>query len=261
MTMPVLFIAHGSPMLAVDDDAYASFLTALGASLAPRRILVFSAHWVRRGQGVTGVMRHRLIYDFSGFPEALYRVTYPAPGDASLLDELRERYGDTLHVHPDRGLDHGVWVLLRRMFPAADIPVAELSVDASLTPEQQFQQGRLIGDLARDGTLIIGSGGSVHNLMDVDWRHPDARSPWAVAFDDWLHKTLLANDLPELFRYRDVAPEADRAVPRDGTEHFAPLFYALGAADSAGLTAAEREMQEYQMGSLSLAVWAFREPT
>jgi 4,5-DOPA dioxygenase extradiol len=258
MPVSVLFAAHGSPLLAIEDSPYARFLDELGQSRRPRAIALLSAHWTRRGPAVTSALEHRLLYDFAGFPPALYNVRYPARGDRELLEALGDCLGGDLHQDPTRGLDHGAWVLLRRLFPAADVPVAELSVDPWASPAEQLALGRRLAPLARDGVQILASGGTVHNLGAVDWRRPDARAPWAEEFDAWLADRLRAWDLEAVAAYRERAPGADLAVPQAGTEHFAPLLYALGAADATGQREAVRHIQTYEMGSLSLAVWEFR---
>jgi 4,5-DOPA dioxygenase extradiol len=256
--LPALFLAHGSPMLAVEDDAYAQYLKRLGEGLTPEAIVVFSAHWTARGQWVNGAERPPLLYDFSGFPDALYGLDYPAPGDPALARRIVERLevaGVEVRTEAERGWDHGVWVLLRLMFPAANIPVVEMSVDPRLSPAQQYATGAALAPLRADGVLMIGSGGTVHNLSAVSWDPTTPPVSWAVGFDAWLETVLRTWDTAQLFRYRELAPHAALAVPPWGPEHFVPLFYAMGAADDD--PKAERLFQAYQMGSLSLAAWRF----
>jgi 4,5-DOPA dioxygenase extradiol len=257
--MPSLFIAHGSPMLAVEEGPYPDFLGRLGQSLNPRAVVLFSAHWTHLGQLAGEDAGHHLIYDFGGFPEELYRIQYPAPGDPALAQDVRSRIeaaGVPVRLVSGRGLDHGAWVVLRLLFPAADVPVVPMSVDPRLDPAQQYHIGAALRDLRRQDVLLIGSGGTVHNLGQVFWNQP-AGDPvsWAHDFDEWLLRTVPRWDLEQLAHYREVAPGADMAVPRGGHEHFIPFFYAMGAADEA--RTARRLFQDYQMGSLSLAVWEF----
>nr|MBO2470065.1 dioxygenase [Bacillota bacterium] len=256
MTLPTLFVAHGAPTLAVEDSAYARFLRQLGDALErPRALVVFTAHWVHPTQQVSVAAQHRLLYDFYGFPEELYRLTYPAQGDPELAREIAERLaqaGIACSLDAERGLDHGVWVPLRLLYPEADVPVVALSVNPSLPPEEQYRIGQALMSLCNEGVLIIGSGGTVHNLSALDWAAPAAAS-WAVQFDDWLAQVLAVWDLPTLFRYAELAPHAQRAVPT--SEHFVPLLIAMGAAD--GVQRAARLYQAYQYGSLSLGCWRF----
>jgi 4,5-DOPA dioxygenase extradiol len=256
--LSTLFIAHGSPMLAVEEDSYALFLRELGASLAPRAVIVLSAHWTAPGQLVSGAAHPPLIYDFYGFPDELYRIRYAAPGHPDLardiVDRLNQR-GVAARLDPARGWDHGAWVILRLMFPGADVPVVEMSVDPRLGGARQYAIGQALADYRADDILIIGSGGTVHNLRAVDWDGDGTPVSWAVGFDEWLREVLEHWDLDHLFRYRELSPDAAMAVPVWGPEHFVPLIYAMGAAD--GDQEARRLFQAYQMGSLSLAVWQF----
>ncbi|GAB6933333.1 DODA-type extradiol aromatic ring-opening family dioxygenase [Calditerricola satsumensis] len=256
MALPTLFVAHGAPTLAVEDSAYARFLRRLGEELErPRALVVLTAHWLHPTQQVSGAAQHRLLYDFFGFPEELYRLTYPAKGDPELARAIANRLaqeGIPCSLDAERGLDHGVWVPLSLLYPRADIPVVALSVNPSLPPEVQYRIGRALAFLRAEGVLVIGSGGTVHNLRALDWAAAEAEA-WAVQFDDWLAGTLSAWDLPSLFRYKELAPHAERAVPT--MEHFVPLLVAMGAADDA--RRAVRLYQTYTYGSLSLNCWRF----
>jgi 4,5-DOPA dioxygenase extradiol len=256
--LPALFVAHGSPMVVVDQSAYAQFLEAAGQRWRPRAVVVFSAHWTVRGQAVQGAPAPGLVYDFSGFPEELYQVHYPALGAPELARDILNRFravGVDARWELQRGWDHGVWVVLKRMYPDASVPVVALSVNPHAAPAEQYRIGQALAPLREDDVLIIGSGGTVHNLMNVRWDYDGPPEAWAVRFDDWLHDTLTAWDLDRLFRYRELAPDAGLAVPPWGPEHFAPLVYAMGSADDA--RSATRLFQDYQMGSLSLACWQF----
>lgn len=197
------------------------------------------------------------MHDFYGFPEEMYRIKYPAPGSSALAEDIARRFEagnlQAQAVH-GRGLDHGVWVILQMMYPNADIPVVALSVDSKRSPKEQYAIGVMLAELREEGILIIGSGGLVHNLRMVHQsEEPDA---WAVAFDEWIGAQLADWNLPELFAYDKKAPHAREAVPSYGTEHFAPLFYAMGAADNG--RQAQRLFQAYQYGSLSLNCWSFK---
>lgn len=215
MTLPALFIAHGSPMMALEDNEYTRFLARLGRELPkPRGIAVFSAHWDDPDQRLTDDAEHGTMHDFYGFPEEMYQITYPAKGSAELTNQIMQRFeAGNLHAKPvtGRGLDHGAWVILRQMYPDADIPVVALSIDSKRSPSEQYSIGAMLSDLREDGILIIGSGGLVHNLRMV---HPsDEPDDWAVQFDEWIAEQLETWNLHQLFAYDKKAPHAREAVP------------------------------------------------
>ncbi|MNB83225.1 LigB family dioxygenase [compost metagenome] len=255
MKLPALFIAHGSPLLALEDNEYTRFLEKLGQELPkPKGVVVFSAHWDSPQQLFTSDERYETLHDFYGFPQEMYGLTYPAPGDPGLAARIAELFAE--HNLPcraisGRGLDHGVWVILRRLFPEADIPVVALSVDSLRSPMEQYEIGRMLAPLREEGVLFIGSGGLVHNLRLM--KEDDRPEEWALEFDAWIAERLEGWKLEELFHYDKLAPYAKEAVPSYGREHFIPLFYAMGTADS-GRTA-ERMFQAYQYGTLSLNCW------
>lgn len=232
-TAPAAFLAHGSPLSALGGDDHARALRDFGeAHRAAEAILVISAHWQKPMPiAITSWESAPLIYDFSGFPEALYRIQYPAHGDGALAAHI------DLHLHaaglpsmldPGRGLDHGAWVPLRLAWPDADKPVIAVSLP-QVAPRQLFAIGQALRPLRREGILIVGSGGIVHNLRRLDVRNKDAEpAPWAVDFDRWVAERIDAADYDSLFEYRSKGPNAALAVPT--TEHFDPLFVVLGAA-------------------------------
>ncbi|AEJ39338.1 4,5-DOPA dioxygenase extradiol-like protein [Sulfobacillus acidophilus TPY] len=256
--LPALFVAHGSPMMAVAENAYTEFLRSWALDHPkPSAVVIFSAHWESLIQKVSRVVRYDTIHDFGGFPAALYQIHYPAPGEPALADAILQRFqqkGLTAQPDPSRGLDHGAWVVLRLLYPDADVPVVALSVNSRLAPADAFRIGRVLEPWRAQNVLVIGSGVTVHNF---GWIQPEAREPmdWAVQFDDWVDERIIAWDTPGLFLYRQNAPFADRAVPLHGREHFYPLFYAMGSADQA--RRGQRLFQAYQYGSLSYAVWQF----
>lgn len=251
---PALFVSHGSPMASVDDDAYTQALTRWGrSSTKVRGIVVVSAHWqTRGGLLVTGADRPETIHDFGGFPPALYQLRYPSPGDPKLAAEIVKRLraeGFASEVDPRRGLDHGTWVPLRRTHPAADVPVVQVSLPHPRTPADLLRVGLALAPLRRDGVMIVGSGGAVHNLGQVDFENKIAPAvPWAAKFDAWLAQRLEAFDVEGITRWLTEAPDAQRAHPT--TEHFDPIFVALGAALEGDRTAAIYE--GFQHGTLSL---------
>ena len=252
--MPAWFLAHGSPLLAVEKDDFTSALRREAPALPrPRAVAVVSAHWEARGPiRVTSAERPPLIYDFSGFPPELHDVRYPCPGDPSLASEIVKMLLDaglTAVADPRRGLDHGAWVPLVHAFPKADIPVVEVALPVPRTPDDVVRMGKALAPLRDRGILLMGSGGLVHNLGRV--RFEDKAAPvddWAREFDVWVRDRIRAVDLPGLAAYRPRAPQAALAVPT--TEHFDPVFFVLGAG-AAGDRA--RDLFEgFHYGNLSM---------
>ena len=225
---PVLYLSHGAPPLA-DDPLWTRQLADLSAGLPrPKAILVVSAHWEEAPLTLGATTTVPLVYDFWGFPEHYYRVTYPAPGAPALAARVRGLLHSPetpVRDAPERGLDHGAYVPLVEMYPGADIPVLQISMP-SLDPRVLFEVGRKLKPLRDDGVLIIGSGFFTHNLsaMRAAGGPPPA---WSVEFDQWGDEMLRADDIDALLDFRRKAPAATLAHPR--TEHFAPLFVALGA--------------------------------
>ncbi len=260
--LPALFIAHGAPTLAMEENDYTRFLANLGKRLTrPRAILLFSAHWLSSTQKVGSAKNHDLLYDFSGFPESLYHISYPAQGDPALAEEISahlQSQGIPTMLDSTRPLDHGAWVVLRLLYPHGDVPVIPLSVNPRLEPHLQYALGQSLTAYRAKDLLIIGSGGTVHNLASLSWDSPQT-DDWAVVFDEWLENRLRQHDLNSLFAYRQVAPSGHEAAPTP--EHLMPWFLALGAGSipSSAHSAANAAnlYRSYQHGSLSLSVWQF----
>jgi 4,5-DOPA dioxygenase extradiol len=253
--LPTLFLAHGSPMLALDGEAWGPAMTALGKSLpAVRAILVCSAHWEAAGPfRLSSAKAPGVLHDFGGFPEALYALDYPAPGSPDLAARaagLLQGAGLEAVLDPGRALDHGAWVPLRYLAPDAAVPVVQLSLPRPRTPAQLLAAGRALAPLRREGVLILGSGGIVHNLRRLDWDGGTGPRPWAKAFDDWVREHLQTGTAEALTEWPE-APGAAEAVPT--SEHLDPLFVALGAAEGAPAPVFEG----WQLGSLSLASYRF----
>ena len=228
--MPALYLSHGAPPLA-DDAVWPGQLTAWAARLPrPRAVLVVSAHWEDAPLAIGATATVPLVYDFWGFPEHYYRVTYPAPGAPALAESVRKllrRTGSPVQDVPDRGLDHGAYVPLVEMFPDADIPVLQISMP-TLDPAGLMEVGRRLAPLRDEGVLIVGSGFFTHNLAAL--RHAGPQPPsWSTEFDDWGHRALEAHDVDALLDFEHTSPTGRLAHPR--TEHFAPLFVTLGAAE------------------------------
>jgi 4,5-DOPA dioxygenase extradiol len=230
---PVLYLSHGAPPLA-DDATWTRQLADWSAGLhRPRAILVVSAHWEEAPLTIGATTTAPLVYDFWGFPQRYYRVTYPAPGAPELAGKVRQLLGASgtpVHDAPDRGLDHGAYVPLVEMFPEADIPVLQISMP-SLDPMQLYEVGRKLAPLRDEGVLIIGSGFFTHNLGEMRRDATDAAPPsWSVEFDRWGEQMLATGEVDALLDFERKAPAARIAHPR--VEHFAPLFVTLGAGEA-----------------------------
>lgn len=254
--LPSLFLAHGSPMIALENNPYTQFLRAYGQQHHPRAILIFTAHWISDTLTISAVdEQYKTIYDFYGFPPELYEIQYPAKGSSQIAKMVRQRFmKENIPVLLDhqRGLDHGSWTLLHHLYPEANIPVIQISVNPSLSPKEQFRIGQALQGLHEEGFLIIGSGVTVHNLSMLKWGETTPE-PWAVQFDDWLIEQINKKDLEALDRYEQLAPSAQLAVPT--TEHFIPLFIAMGSANiKAKPTILHRS---YDMGTLSYLSFQF----
>ena len=249
-----IFVSHGAPTLVLEDHPARHFLATLGKEIGrPEAILCVSAHWETAEPTVSTAERPETIHDFYGFPEQLYRLRYPAPGAPDLARRaagLLRGAGFTCHEDPTRGLDHGAWSPLILIYPEADIPVTQLSIQPGQGPEHHLAVGRAIGRLADDGVLILASGGAVHNLghFRVDRRTP---ADWATAFETWLTERLAAGDTAAIASYAEHS-EGMKAHPTD--DHFLPLFVALGAA---GEGAHGRVLhRSFAHGSLAMSAYA-----
>lgn len=234
-TLPTLFISHGAPTLLIDPIPTRDFLLTLGANMErPRAIVCISAHWTTHVPTATHTTQPDLIYDFGGFPDELYRMTYPAPGNpvlAERITQLLENHGIEASRDVTRGLDHGAWVPLKLMYPHADIPVVQLSVQPHLSPAHHAAIGAALRPLREEGVLILASGSATHNLRDFFGRAIDAPpQPYAKEFDDWLCQAVEINDRDSLLDYRNTGPNAVANHPTP--EHFLPLFVAMGAGDT-----------------------------
>ncbi|MES1205534.1 MAG: class III extradiol ring-cleavage dioxygenase [Pseudomonadota bacterium] len=226
--IPAIFLAHGSPVL-LDDAGWVAELGAWARALPrPRAILMLSAHWVDHPVTIAATRTVPLIYDFYGFPEKYYRVTYPAPGAPALAARVRALLaGQSIAEAPDRGLDHGAYIPLVCMYPDADVPVLQVSLP-SMDPAELLALGRTLAPLRREGVLIVGSGFLTHNLRGLDLRPGATPAAWAVEFDAWAADVLARRDVDALLDYRRRAPGVRQALPTH--EHFVPVIAALGAA-------------------------------
>lgn len=244
--MPTVFIGHGSPDNALADNAFTRSLSELASSLPrPEAVLVISAHYLTGGVGVTSAPHPRTIHDFYGFPQPLFDVSYPAPGSP----ELSAQVADFLGGREDRewGLDHASWAVLRHMYPDADVPVVELSLDLSLPASEHFALGRALSSLRDQGVLVLGSGNIVHNLRAVRWEEEASPYAWAIEFDDAIAEALASRDDSALVAYHSL-PGASSAVPTP--DHYLPLLYAVAAAGPNAVAVTTHEGIE--MGSVSM---------
>ena len=224
--MPVLFIGHGSPMNAIEKNEFSSSWGRLAGIIPrPKAILCISAHWLKEGSAVTAMRQPKTIHDFYGFPAKLYKARYPAKGSLLLAKEIK-RFVKTVNVDLDHewGLDHGTWSVLRNMYPKADIPVVQLSLDYQLSLDKVFRIGKELGKLRKKGILIIGSGNLVHNLMVMREGKPYS---WAVEFDNIVKNNLARKDYGSMINYTKY-PSSASAHPTN--DHYIPLIYVIGAA-------------------------------
>ena len=226
--MPAVFIGHGNPMNALQDNAYTRGWSAIGTEVPlPKAVLSVSAHWYIAGTSVTAMPAPRTIHDFGGFPPELYRVEYPAPGDPALADRVRSLLAP-LSVSPDSGwgLDHGTWTVLRHVFPMADIPVVQLSIDRRQPAKYHYEVGKRLAPLRDEGVLIMGSGNLVHNLHAYSWGRQGVEPfEWAVRFERKARELLLAGDNGPLVAYKTLGHAATLSIPT--LEHYLPLIYVI----------------------------------
>lgn len=261
MRQPTLFVSHGSPMLALSATPAQAFLKAFGPTLPrPRAIVVASPHFSAREPVVVADPHPRMIYDFGGFPDELYRITYPAPGEPDLAGEVAALIGKAglpVHLIGERGFDHGTWVPLSLMFPAADIPIVQLSIQPEEDAAYHLRLGRALESLRDEDVLVIGTGAMTHNLRELmTGGLKPADSPpedWALSFTDWIAEKAGAGDLAALVSYAEEAPSALRAHPAD--DHFLPFFVALGAAGEGAR--GERIHASIEHGALSMDAYRF----
>lgn len=228
--LPALFLGHGNPLNALAANDWTRAWRAIGSSLPrPRAVLCISAHWYVPYTAVTAMATPRTIHDFGGFPRELYAIEYPAPGDPALARRVRELLAPTaVREDHDWGLDHGTWAVLCHVYPEADIPVVQLSIDASQPPAFHYALGERLRPLREEGVLIAGSGDVVHNLGTYAWgTRPQPPYDWALRFEGEVRTLLAAHDSGALVGYGSI-PDARRAVPTP--EHFLPLLYVLGAS-------------------------------
>jgi 4,5-DOPA dioxygenase extradiol len=251
--MPVLFVGHGSPMNAIEDNRFSRKWQELTSQIPkPKAILSISAHWVTEGSHVNNQAHPKTIYDMYGFPQELYQLVYEPPGAPDLANQVIALLGDMTTVENQWGVDHGTWSVLNHMFPNADIPTIQLSIDANATIEEHFQIGRKLQSLRTQGILIMGSGNVVHNLSLVDWGNPGGE-PWAVEFDQYIEQSILKHDYEKVIHYEKAGNASNRAFYT--TEHYIPLVVALGSSLAEDSITVFNE--ECVMGSISMTGYLF----
>jgi 4,5-DOPA dioxygenase extradiol len=254
--LPSVFISHGSPMHALEPGAAGEAWKALAQRLPrPRAILIASAHWETNLPMLTGSDKPETVHDFYNFPEPLYRLRYPAPGAPELAKRaqaLLKEGGFTAGIDGCRGLDHGAWSPLLYMYPDADVPVVQISIQPPLGPRHHVELGRALRPMTKEDVLVIGSGHMTHNLRDWS-RGAGQPAPYAREFQAWVFEKLKEKDVESLIDYRSRSPHGARAHPTD--EHFLPLFFALGAASEKAKP--ERVYDAIDSGVLAMDAYVF----
>eukprot|EP00244_Chara_vulgaris_P004610 TRINITY_DN1916_c2_g1_i2.p1 TRINITY_DN1916_c2_g1~~TRINITY_DN1916_c2_g1_i2.p1 ORF type:complete len:279 (-),score=17.82 TRINITY_DN1916_c2_g1_i2:601-1437(-) len=262
MLPSTIFVGHGSPQLPDQDIPARQFLRNIGKELPrPKAILCVSAHWMTSVPSVTGADRMSTTHDFWGFPGHMYEWEYPVPGSPRLAErvaELLTAAGFQTRIDRKRGLDHGAWIPLSLMYPDADIPVVQLSIQPDKSPRHHVQIGRALSPLRKEGVLILGSGNVTHNLSDLQLQlsGPVEVPNYATRFDDWTHDTLIRGNVDDLCDYLNKAPEARRAHPTP--DHFLPLHVTLGAAGE--YSTAKRIHSSFSGDVFSMAAYEFKAP-
>jgi 4,5-DOPA dioxygenase extradiol len=249
--MPAVFIGHGNPMNVVQRNRWTESWIALGAVLPrPRAILMVSAHWYLPGTKVTSMPHPRTIHDFGGFPPELYDIQYPAPGDPALAARVRDVLAP-LPVALDEtwGLDHGAWSVLYHLFPEADIPVVQLSIDQTQPPSFHYEIGKLLAPLRKEDILVVGSGNLVHNLQAYQWTRPEAEAfGWAARFEERVRALLQGGRDSQLIDYAGMGSDAKLSVPTP--DHYLPLLYVLGSRGKS--EAVSFPVEGFDGGSMSM---------
>ncbi len=233
--MPMLFVGHGSPMNAIEDNIFSQTMKKIGTEIPkPKAILMVSAHWETKGTKITGQLNPPTIHDFGGFPQALFDVQYPAPGSEWLVGETTQLI-KTPEIHPDVtwGFDHGAWSVTKNLFPLADIPMIQLSLDYTQGPQYHYDLGKQLNALRKKGVLIIGSGNMVHNFQYLQVKGPDFNAPfghdWALEANEFFKSKITSNDHQPLIDYSKQSKAIKLSIPTP--EHYLPLLYVLAGKE------------------------------
>ena len=253
MKMPVLFVGHGSPMNAIEDNEFSQTWKALGKRLPrPKAILAVSAHWYSEGTRTSDLENPRMIYDMYGFPEELYELKYPVLGSPELASQLKKSIGDVVSIDNRWGIDHGTWSVLCHMYPDADIPVVQLSIDHQAPAMTHYEIGKKLRSLRADGVLILASGNIVHNLALINWQM-EGGYPWAHEFDSFIKNNILEKNHDAVIHHERVGISAEKAFYTP--DHYFPLLYALGASEPTDDIEVFNE--KCLMGSMSMTGYIF----
>jgi 4,5-DOPA dioxygenase extradiol len=243
-----IFIGHGSPMNAIKRGRYSGFLGAHAASIPrPRAILVISAHWQSEGSRITASANPGQIYDFYGFPDELYELKYAPPGSPELAREVASEIPE-IALDETRGIDHAGWAVAKHLYPEANVPLLELSLDYTKREREHYELGKRLAVFTDRGVLVIGSGNLVHNLREMSFDDEARPFPWALAADKWFAERIARDEDRELIEYRDCMPGWQRALPTD--EHYLPFLYVLAMRRAPG--GARTAYEEIQNGSVSM---------
>lgn len=253
-TLPGLFISHGSPMLAINPEQVGPALNRLSLNLPkPEAIVIMSAHWESEALEVSTAIRPMTWHDFRGFPDALYEIRYPAPGQPVLAEEILSLFADaqiTAHANSTRPRDHGVWMPLLHMYPDADIPVVEISLPMNMSSDEIFKIGQVLAVLRERQILLIGSGSITHNLSELSWNGDNSKVPeWASTFRNYVVSKLSHNDFDAVLNWQDI-PYVARNHPT--LEHFAPLFFSMGTGNRFNIV-----HNSFSMGALGMDIYRF----
>ena len=246
--MPMLFLGHGSPMNAITENAFTASWNQLGESLPmPSAILCISAHWETSGTFVTAMEKPKTIHDFYNFPQALYDMQYPAPGDPALASEITA-INEHIHLDHEWGLDHGTWAVICHLYPNANIPTLQLSLDHSLSPNAHYELAKTLSSLRERGVLIIASGNIVHNLRRLDFQNPEGGHDWAEEARVSMRDMVLSHEHQKLIQFREQGEAFKLAIPTD--EHYLPLLYTLALQEKSDEIAVFNDQSV--LGSLSM---------
>lgn len=251
--MPVLFVGHGSPMNAIEDNMYSMNWEKVASKIPkPKAILSISAHWYTNGTRITDAKHPKMVYDMYGFPDELYQIVYKSDGAPELAHLTEKLISRDIKIDNSWGYDHGTWSILNRMYPEADIPVYQLSVDSTADAEVCFQIGKQISSLREKGVLILASGNVVHNLSAINW-DMDGGYDWAEEFDNYIKDKIVSRQFQDIINYRNAGKSASLAVPTP--DHFYPLVYILGTLTDNDKV--EIFNDSCELGSLSMTSYLF----
>lgn len=251
--MPALFIGHGSPMNAIEDNRFVRQWKSIAEKIPrPEAILSVSAHWYTKGTKIMDEVSPKTIYDMYGFPDELYKIIYNAKGSPNLADKTIKLINRTVEIDNSWGYDHGTWSVLHRMYPNADIPVIQLSVDKNASMQDHYNIGRKLNRLRKDGILIFGSGNITHNLSRVNWQMSGGYD-WAEDFDEYIIENIKQQNHDNIIDYKKAGKSADYAVPI--SDHYAPILYVLGALGENEKVSVFND--ECILGSLSMTSYLF----